>query len=110
MSVVTPALQWLMSVQAYQLLVTVVGIAMSAGPLVQGWKIWRARSARDVSLFNFALLGGGCAVWLGWGLRSPNPPLVVSNICAVSSYAFAIIMILLYRRAPRSAEAIKVPA
>lgn len=95
------ALQWLLSVEAFQWLTTAVGIGMSAGPLVQAWKIWRARSARDVSLFNFALFGAGCSVWLVWGLRSNNLPLVVANGPAVLIYVVVVGLILRYRTSRR---------
>lgn len=87
---------WLLSVQAFGWLTTAVGIAMSAGPIAQAWKIWRARSARDVSLLNF-VLGAGCSVWLVWGVRSSNPPLIVANALAVPTYVGVVGLILRYR-------------
>jgi MtN3 and saliva related transmembrane protein len=101
-----PAWQWLLSVQAFQLLITIYGTGMAAGPLVQAWKIWRARSARDVSLFSFSLIGFGCALWLVWGVRSINLPLIVANTGGVAAYALAVGMILRYRRTPVTSQII----
>lgn len=90
-------MMWLLSVQAFGWLTTAVGIAMSAGPIAQAWKIWRARSARDVSLLNFVVLGAGCSVWLVWGLRKPDLPLAISNTLAVATYVGVVGLILRYR-------------
>ena len=89
-------------VGAFQVFITVYGTAMSAGPAVQTYRIWRRSSAGDVSLFSLNLIGLGCAFWLVWGGLSGNLPLVVSNAVACVTYAGAIIAAIYYRRGGRA--------
>ena len=42
-------------------------------------KVWRSRSARDISLVMFLVMVLGIALWLTYGLLSGDAPLVVAN-------------------------------
>jgi MtN3 and saliva related transmembrane protein len=42
-------------------------------------KVWRTRSARDISLVMFLVMVLGIALWLTYGLLSGDAPLVVAN-------------------------------
>ncbi len=79
----------------------IYGTAMGAGPLVQGYRIWRRRASSDVSLFSLSLIGLGCAFWMAWGIVSYNPPLIIANVVACFAYTFAIAMAIYFRGARR---------
>jgi uncharacterized protein with PQ loop repeat len=85
-------------IEAFQLFITVYGTAMSIGPAQQAWKIYRAKSARDVSLFNFAWVGAGTGFWLIEGLFTSNSALIVSNIVGTATYMVVVVVILWYRK------------
>ncbi|MEK7819548.1 MAG: SemiSWEET transporter [Pseudomonadota bacterium] len=63
--------------------VTVVGLG--AGTLTtlafipQVARIWRTRSARDISLPTFAALTLGTVLWLAYGILLGDVPLMVAN-------------------------------
>ena len=42
-------------------------------------KIWKAKSARDVSLHAFAAFTLGVALWLAYGIVRQEPPIIVWN-------------------------------
>jgi len=42
-------------------------------------KIWRARSARDLSLHTFATFTAGVALWLAYGIVRNEAPIIVWN-------------------------------
>ena len=42
-------------------------------------KVWRTRSARDISLVMFLVMVLGIGLWLTYGLLSGDAPLVVAN-------------------------------
>jgi MtN3 and saliva related transmembrane protein len=42
-------------------------------------KVWRTRSARDISLVMFLVMVLGIALWLTYGLLSGDAPLIVAN-------------------------------
>jgi MtN3 and saliva related transmembrane protein len=42
-------------------------------------KVWRTRSARDISLGMFLVMVLGLALWLAYGLLSGDAPLVAAN-------------------------------
>jgi MtN3 and saliva related transmembrane protein len=60
-------------------------VGLSAGFLTtiafipQVVKIWKAKSAKDVSLPTFVAFTLGVALWLGYGILKQEPPIVVWN-------------------------------
>jgi MtN3 and saliva related transmembrane protein len=42
-------------------------------------KIWRQKSARDVSLHTFAAFTLGVALWLAYGIVKHEPPIIFWN-------------------------------
>jgi MtN3 and saliva related transmembrane protein len=42
-------------------------------------KIWRAKSARDLSLPTFALFTIGVGLWLVYGILKQEPPIILWN-------------------------------
>jgi MtN3 and saliva related transmembrane protein len=63
--------------------VTLLGYAAATCTTVafvpQVVRIWRTRSARDVSLGMFVVLTAGVAMWLVYGLIIHDRPLVLAN-------------------------------
>ena len=47
--------------------------------LPQAFRIWRSRSARDVSLVMYLMMTTGSAIWLIYGLLLGSPALILSN-------------------------------
>lgn len=47
--------------------------------LPQALKIWRNRSARDVSLVMYLMMCSGSSLWLAYGLLIGSPALIIAN-------------------------------
>ena len=57
-----------------------VAAACTTGAFVpQVLRVWRLRSAREVSLTTFTVFSGGTAAWLVYGLLIASPPVIVAN-------------------------------
>ena len=63
----------------------ILALGLAAGTLTtlafvpQVIKVWRTRSARDISLPTFAALAVGIVLWLAYGLLIRDLPLVAAN-------------------------------
>lgn len=52
--------------------------------LPQALKIWRSRSARDVSLVMYLMMAMGSALWLAYGLLIGSAALIAANSTALA--------------------------
>ena len=69
---------------------TVAGTLTTAAYLPQVVKVWRSRSAGDISLQMYLLMVTGSALWLAYGLMLMDWPLIIAN--TVSLIFTAIIL------------------
>lgn len=55
------------------LLATVTGVLMSLGYYPQAYRIWKTKSAEDISIPSFIIFSVGTASWFayGWYLHDP---------------------------------------
>jgi MtN3 and saliva related transmembrane protein len=63
--------------------VSITGILMSLGHFPQAYKIWRKKSARDVSITTYLIFFTGAWVWLIYGIALGEWPIIVSFIISV---------------------------
>jgi len=45
----------------------------------QAWKIWKSKSAKDVSLPTFVAFTIGVALWLTYGILNQELPIIIWN-------------------------------
>jgi MtN3 and saliva related transmembrane protein len=45
----------------------------------QVWKVWKSRSARDISLPMYLIFTVGVALWLAYGLMTGAVPVIAAN-------------------------------
>ena len=69
---------------------TVAGTLTTAAYLPQVIKVWRSRSAGDISLQMYLLMVTGSSLWLVYGLMLMDWPLIIAN--TVSLLFTAIIL------------------
>ena len=60
-------------------------------------KIWRTKSARDVSLPAFATFTVGIAVWVAYGVLKGAPSIVVWNVVTMALAIAILVMKVRYR-------------
>ena len=59
-------------------------------------KVWKTRSARDISLGMFLVMVLGLALWLIYGLLSGDGPLIASNAVTMLLAGGILVMKLRY--------------
>jgi MtN3 and saliva related transmembrane protein len=57
----------------------VAGFLTTIAFVPQVLRVWRARSARDLSLHAFATFTAGVALWLAYGILRNEAPIIVWN-------------------------------
>lgn len=57
----------------------VAGLLTTLAYVPQVLKVWRTRSARDISLSMFLMMNLGIALWLAYGLLIGSPGLILAN-------------------------------
>jgi len=58
-------------------LVSVVGVATGIAYVPQAARIWKRRSSDDVSILTYALFLGGQLIYLVYGIRIAQWPLII---------------------------------
>jgi len=62
----------------------------------QAWRIWKTRSARDLSLPMYAIFTTGVALWLVYGIQIGSLPVIASNAVTLLLAAAVLAMKLKY--------------
>lgn len=83
--------------EVFQAVITIYGTSMAIGPTIQAYKIYKAKSSRNVSRFNFSYVGFGTFLWLIWGILVPDIPLTIANAAGTVGYALCVLAILKYK-------------
>ncbi len=81
-------------------LVSVVGIATGAAYVPQAARIWRRRSSDDVSILTYVLFLAGQAVYLVYGIRIAQWPLIVGMAANIAGNLAVILSALRFRGRP----------
>jgi MtN3 and saliva related transmembrane protein len=58
----------------------IAGLLTTAAFVPQVVKIWKSRSARDISLGMYAILVSGIVLWLVYGVLLDSPPMILANL------------------------------
>ena len=76
-----------------------VGIATGAAYVPQAVRIWKRSSSDDVSVLTYALFLGGQAVYLLYGIRFHQTPIVIGMAANIVGSLAVILSALRFRRA-----------
>lgn len=69
-----------MSHTALNVLGFLAGVLTTAAFVPQVLKIWKTRSARDISLAMYAVFTTGVGLWLVYGIALGSMPIIVANV------------------------------
>jgi MtN3 and saliva related transmembrane protein len=78
-------------------LVSVVGVATGAAYIPQALRIWKRRSSDDVSILTYLLFLGGQLVYLVYGIRIHQWPLIVGMAANIAGSLAVIFSALRFR-------------
>jgi len=79
-------------------LATITGILMSLGYYPQAYKIWRSKSAQDISIPAFCIFAFGTSTWLLYGIYLNDWTIVSGFGLGVVGSWTILILALIYRR------------
>ena len=78
-------------------LVSVVGVATGIAYVPQALRIWKRRSSDDVSILTYALFLGGQLIYLVYGIRIAQWPLIVGMAANIAGSVAVIGSALRFR-------------
>jgi MtN3 and saliva related transmembrane protein len=85
-----------MSGTALNILGFVAGVLTTAAFIPQVLKIWRTRSARDISLGMYAAFTSGVVLWLVYGVVLGSMPIILANVFTLVLALAVLVMKLRY--------------
>ena len=77
------------------------GVLTTLAFVPQVIRVWRTRSARDLSLASFAIFTVGVALWLAYGIAIGALPVIVANAVTLVLAGAILVMKLVFDRAKR---------
>ena len=80
-----------------QWLATITGVLMSLGYFPQAWKVFKTKSAKDISIPSFIIFSIGTASWLCYGLYLHDVTIILSFGLGVVGSWTILILSLVYR-------------
>jgi MtN3 and saliva related transmembrane protein len=87
-----------MSDTALDVLGFLAGLLTTTAFVPQVLKIWKTRSARDISLGMYAVFTAGVALWLVYGIALGSLPIIVANVLTLVLALAVLVMKLHYGR------------
>ncbi len=78
------------------ILATIAGSAMALSNIFQAVKIFKRKSALDVSIFTSLILTIGEFIWIAYGFSINNFPVIISNSIGTVITIIIVIGCLLY--------------
>ena len=78
-------------------LATVFGTAMAFSNIPQAHKIFKRKSARDISKLTYSLLAFGSIVWILYGIELRNFPIMITYSVGTVSCLIVLIQCYLYK-------------
>jgi MtN3 and saliva related transmembrane protein len=79
-------------------LATVIGTIGGLANLPQAYKIFKRKSAKDISILTYSIIFMGCFIWALYGVEIQNYPLIISNTFGTITVTLVIIGWFLYGR------------
>ena len=79
---------------------SVVGIATGAAYVPQAVRIWQRKSSEDVSILTYGMFLGGQIVYLFYGVRFHQTPIVIGMAANIAGSLAVILSALRFRKAP----------
>jgi MtN3 and saliva related transmembrane protein len=81
----------------FQIVTTIVGVIMSLGYYPQAYKIWKLKSAKEISLTNYIILGIGTTIWFIYGYVLKDKVIMISFVFGMIGSWLMIFLTLKYK-------------
>jgi len=80
------------------ILATIFGLVNGFSPIPQAIKIFKGKSAKDISIISYSLAFLGVFIWLLYGIQLNNLPIIMANSAGTLTLFIIIIGWFLYGR------------
>ena len=80
------------------ILATIMGVVMSLGYYPQAYKIWRRKSADDISITSYIIFFSGTSTWLVYGIITGDYPIIISFVLGVIGSFTVLLLAIRYRK------------
>ena len=77
-------------------LATIFGVVSGLANLPQIWKIYKTKSAKDISVATYVILTVGTIIWLLYGIEILNIPIIIMESLAIIEFVVILIGCRLY--------------
>jgi MtN3 and saliva related transmembrane protein len=71
---------------------SLAGTLTTAAFVPQALRVWRTRSARDISLWMYLVFVTGVALWLIYGVLIGSVPVILANVVTFALALFILIV------------------
>ncbi len=79
-------------------LVTISGTIMGFSFFPQAYRIFKRRSAEDISILTYLVLLIGAIIWIVYGIEIKDSPLIIANSAGVLNILLVVIGCILYKK------------
>ena len=77
---------------------TIFGTVSGIANFPQAYKIFKRKSAKDISILTYSILLIGALVWIFYGIEIGNFPIIITNIFGAVNIGLVVIGWFLYGR------------
>lgn len=78
------------------ILATIFGTIGGLANIPQVYRIFKRKSAKDISILTYSIILSSCIIWILYGIEIENIPLIITNALGVVSIILVIIGWFLY--------------
>jgi len=79
-------------------LAMIFGTVSGLANFPQAYKIFRRKSAKDISILTYSFLFLGAVIWILYGIELANFPIIITNIFGAVNIGLVVIGWFLYGR------------
>ena len=80
------------------ILATVFGTLSGIANFPQAYRIFKRKSAKDISILTYSLLLMGAVTWILYGIEMDNFPIIITNVLGGINIGLVVIGWFLYGR------------
>ena len=80
------------------LIATILGVCMSVAYFPQAYKIYKNRSAKNISLLSYSVFALGTLVWTIYGILLQDVPIIISFGIGVLGSWTVLTLAIIYRK------------
>ena len=82
------------------ILATIFGTAAGLANFPQAYKIFKRKSAKDISILTYLILLVGVTIWILYGIEIKNFPVIITNTFGAVNIGLVVLGWFLYGRSP----------